>query len=167
MNVLVVGSGGREHALCWAIRKSPLCDKLYCAPGNAGIASVAECIAISSHQLKEIVDFARTHAVNLIVIGPEAPLVAGLADHCEGAGIAVFGPSAKAAMIEGSKGFMKDLCARYGIPTATYGRFDEPDAAKEFILRHGAPIVVTESLRKALLALDRARSLPEKQVGPA
>ena len=91
---------------------------------------------------KEIVEFARSHAVDLVVIGPEAPLVAGLADQCEAAGLAVFGPSAKAAMIEGSKGFMKDLCARYGIPTAAYGRFDEPDAAKDFILRHGAPIVV-------------------------
>ncbi len=142
MNVLVVGSGGREHALCWAIAKSPLCDRLYCAPGNAGIAAVAECIPVVPNRLKEIVDTAIDHAVDLIVIGPEAPLVAGLADQCEAAGIAVFGPTARAAMIEGSKGFMKDLCARYGIPTAVYGRFDEPDAAKEFIHRHGAPIVV-------------------------
>ncbi|MBL8659844.1 MAG: phosphoribosylamine--glycine ligase [Rhodospirillales bacterium] len=142
MKVLVIGSGGREHALCWAIAKSPLCDRLYCAPGNAGIAALAECIPLSPDRLKEIVDFAISHAVDLVVIGPEAPLVAGLADLCEAAGLAVFGPSAKAAMIEGSKGFMKDLCARYGIPTAAYGRFDEPDAAKEFIHRHGAPIVV-------------------------
>ena len=142
MNVLVVGSGGREHALCWAIARSPLCDKLYCAPGNAGIASVAECISIGVNRLREIVDFARGHAVDLVVIGPEAPLVAGLADQCEAAGLAVFGPSARAAMIEGSKGFMKDLCARYEIPSAAYGRFDEPEAAKEFILRHGVPIVV-------------------------
>jgi phosphoribosylamine--glycine ligase len=142
MNVLVVGSGGREHALCWAIAKSPLCDKLYCAPGNAGIAALAECIAIAPHRLKEIVDIALDRAVHLVVIGPEAPLVAGLADQCEEAGLTVFGPSAKAAMIEGSKGFMKDLCARYGIPTAAYARFDEPDAAKEYIHRQGAPIVV-------------------------
>ncbi len=142
MNVLVVGSGGREHALCWAIAKSPQCGKLYCAPGNAGIASVAECIPIAPGQLKEIVDFAVTHSVGLVVIGPEAPLVAGLTDLCEASGLTVFGPSARAAIIEGSKGFMKDLCARYDIPSAAYGRFNEPEAAKEFIHRHGAPIVV-------------------------
>ncbi|HRK96451.1 MAG TPA: phosphoribosylamine--glycine ligase, partial [Rhodospirillales bacterium] len=142
MNVLVIGSGGREHALCWAIARSPLCRKLYCLPGNAGIPRVAECIPIAVDRLSEIVAFATARSVDLVVIGPEAPLVAGLADLCEAAGFAVFGPSARAAMIEGSKGFMKDLCARYGIPTGTYGRFDEPDAAKEFIHRHGAPIVV-------------------------
>ena len=142
MNVLVVGSGGREHALCWAIAKSPLCGKLYCLPGNAGIACVAECTPIAADRLSEIVAFALARSVDLVVIGPEAPLVAGLADLCEAAGLTVFGPSAKAAMIEGSKGFMKDLCARYGIPSAAYGRFDEPEAAKEFIHRHGAPIVV-------------------------
>ncbi len=142
MNVLVVGSGGREHALCWAIAKSPLCGKLYCLPGNAGIARVAECTPIAVDRLNEIVAFALAQSIDLVVIGPEAPLVAGLADMCEAAGLTVFGPSAKAAMIEGSKGFMKDLCARYGIPSAAYGRFDEPEAAKEFIHRHGAPIVV-------------------------
>ena len=142
MNVLVVGSGGREHALCWAIAKSPLCRKLYCLPGNAGIARIADCTPIAVDRLSEIVAFAVGRSVDLVVIGPEAPLVAGLADMCKAAGLAVFGPSAEAAMIEGSKGFMKDLCARYGIPTGAYGRFDEPDAAKEFIHRHGAPIVV-------------------------
>lgn len=142
MNVLVIGSGGREHALCWAIAKSPLCGKLYCLPGNAGIARIAHCTPIAVDRLNEIVAFALAKSIDLVVIGPEAPLVAGLADMCEAAGLTVFGPSAKAAMIEGSKGFMKDLCARYGIPSAAYGRFDEPDAAKDFIHRHGAPIVV-------------------------
>ncbi len=142
MNVLVIGSGGREHALCWAIAKSPLCGTLYCLPGNAGIARVAQCTPIAVDRLNEIVAFALAKSIDLVVIGPEAPLVAGLADMCEAAGLTVFGPSAKAAMIEGSKGFMKDLCARYGIPSAAYGRFDEPDAAKDFIHRHGAPIVV-------------------------
>ncbi|MCU0892813.1 MAG: phosphoribosylamine--glycine ligase [Rhodospirillales bacterium] len=142
MNVLVVGSGGREHALCWAIAKSPLCGKLYCLPGNAGIAQVAECTPIAVDRLSEIVAFALAQSIDLVVVGPEAPLVAGLADMCDAAGLTVFGPSAKAAMIEGSKGFMKDLCARYGIPSAAYGRFDEPEAAKEFIHRHGAPVVV-------------------------
>lgn len=142
MNVLVIGSGGREHALCWAIAKSPLCGKLYCLPGNAGIARIAQCTPIAVDRLSEIVAFALGKSIDLVVIGPEAPLVAGLADMCEAAGLTVFGPSARAAMIEGSKGFMKDLCARYGIPSAAYGRFDEPDAAKDFIHRHGAPIVV-------------------------
>lgn len=142
MNVLVVGSGGREHALCWAIAKSPLCDRLYCAPGNAGIAEVAECLTIASDDIEAIVRCAIDHAIDFVVVGPEAPLVAGLVDRLRAAGIGSFGPTAKAAAIEGSKGFMKDLCARYGIPTAAFARFDEPDEAKEYIHRHGAPLVV-------------------------
>jgi len=142
MKVLVVGSGGREHALCWAISKSLLCDKLYCAPGNAGIASVAQCVNISAEDLKAIVEFAAREKIDFVVVGPEVPLVAGLVDQLEKAGIKAFGPSAAAAALEGSKGFMKDLCGKYGIATAAYDRFDEPDAAKEYIIRHGAPIVV-------------------------
>ena len=142
MRVLVVGSGGREHALCWAIAKSPRCAKLYCAPGNPGIAEIAECAEIFPDDLDGIVQFARDRAVDFVVIGPEAPLVAGLADRLREVGIAVFGPSAASAQLEGSKAFMKDLCAKYGIPTAGYARFDEPDAAKEYIRAHGAPIVV-------------------------
>jgi phosphoribosylamine--glycine ligase len=142
MNVLVVGSGGREHALCWAIRASPLCDRLVCAPGNAGIAELAECVDISAEDLRGMVSFAKAEGIDFAVVGPEAPLVAGLVDRLSAAGILGFGPSARAAAIEGSKGFMKDLCARCGVPTADYARFDEPDAAKEFILRHGAPVVV-------------------------
>ncbi len=142
MKVLVVGSGGREHALCWALAKSPRCAKLYCAPGNPGIAEMAECVDIAADDLDGIVQFARDRAVDFVVVGPEAPLVAGLADRLREAGIAVFGPSAAAAQIEGSKVFMKDLCAKYHVPTADYARFDEPDAAKEYIRAHGAPIVV-------------------------
>jgi len=142
MKVLVIGSGGREHSLCWAIAQSPLCTKLYCAPGNAGISSVAECLDIATSNHAEIVKFASSQGIDLVVVGPEDPLVGGLVDHLVKAGITTFGPSAKAAAIEGSKGFMKDLCARYDIPTAAYARFDEPDAAKEFIHRHGAPVVV-------------------------
>ena len=145
MKVLVVGSGGREHALCWAIAKSPRCAKLYCAPGNPGIAAVAECVDVAAEDLDGLVAFARDRAVDFVVIGPEAPLVAGLADRLIEAGVAVFGPSRAAAEIEGSKVLMKDLCAKYGIPTADYARFDEPDAAKEYIRAHGAPIVVKAS----------------------
>ncbi len=142
MRVLVVGSGGREHALCWGIAKSPLCEKLYCAPGNAGIAAVAECVDIAADSIGALTEFALATKIDFVVVGPEGPLVAGLVDRLEARGIKAFGPTAAAAAIEGSKGFMKDLCARWGIPTAPYQRFDEPDAAKEFIHRHGAPVVI-------------------------
>ena len=142
MKVLVVGSGGREHALCWAISHSPLCGELYCAPGNAGIDRLAVCVDVAADDIQGLIDFAGDHKIDFVVVGPEAPLVAGLVDELADAGIKAFGPSAKAARLEGSKGFMKDLCARHGIPTAEYGRYDEPDAAKEFIIRHRAPIVV-------------------------
>ena len=142
MKILVVGSGGREHALCWAIAASPLVEKLYCAPGNAGIAAEAECVAIGAEDVDGLVKFAADNAIDSAVVGPEAPLVAGLVDRLEADGIAAFGPSAAAAEIEGSKGYMKDLCARHDIPTARYGRFTAPDAAKSFIRDSGAPIVV-------------------------
>jgi phosphoribosylamine---glycine ligase len=142
MKVLVVGSGGREHALCWAIAASPLCTKLYCAPGNAGIAKEAECVPIASDDVDALVRFAVDQAVDLVVVGPEKPLVLGLVDRLEAAGIKAFGPSAAAAELEGSKGFMKDLCARHGIPTAAYGRFTDRDAARAHVARHGTPIVV-------------------------
>ena len=142
MRVLVVGSGGREHSLCWAIARSPLCDKLFCAPGNAGIAAIAECIAVGAEDLVGLVRFASNNNVDFVVVGPEAPLVAGLVDRLESAGIKAFGPNAQAAELEGSKGFMKDLCARNGIPSGFYNRFNEPDAAKSFIHAKGAPIVV-------------------------
>ena len=142
MRVLVVGSGGREHALCWAIARSPLCSDLWCAPGNAGIASIARLAEVAADDVDGIVRLAQRQRMDFVVIGPEAPLVKGLADRLTQHGIRTFGPSAAAAEIEGSKVFMKDICARYGIPTAAYGRFDEPDQAKEFIHRHGAPIVI-------------------------
>ncbi|WP_207478062.1 phosphoribosylamine--glycine ligase [Arenibaculum pallidiluteum] len=142
MKVLVVGSGGREHALCWAIAASPLCDRLFCAPGNAGIEREAECVPIAVDDLDGLVRFATEQAVDLVVVGPEVPLVLGLVDRLQAAGIKAFGPSAAAAAIEGSKGFMKDLCARHGIPTAAYGRFSEPGAAHAFAERMGAPLVV-------------------------
>jgi phosphoribosylamine--glycine ligase len=142
MKVLVVGSGGREHALCWAIAASPLCERLWCAPGNAGIARVAHCVAIGAGDIDGLVAFARDNAIDFVVVGPEAPLVAGLVDRLEQAGVKAFGPTAAAAVLEGSKGFMKDLCAKYGIPTAAYRRFDDADRAKAFIRKQGAPIVV-------------------------
>src|SRR5579863_1360049 len=142
MRVMIVGSGGREHALAWAIAASPLVDRLYCAPGNAGIAEEAECVAIRPSDTRGIIEFCRHAGVDFVVIGPEAPLVGGLVDALEGTGIAAFGPSASAAALEGSKGFMKDLCAREGIPTAAYRRFTDADAAKAYIVAQGAPIVV-------------------------
>ena len=142
MKILVVGSGGREHALCWAIAASPLCDKLWCAPGNAGIAQEAECVAIAAGDIDSLVGFARDEAADLVVVGPEQPLVMGLVDRLTEAGIKAFGPSAAAAALEGSKGFMKDLCAKYHIPTAAYGRFTDIEAARAFIHARGAPIVV-------------------------
>lgn len=142
MRVLVVGSGGREHALCWAIRRSPACEALFCAPGNGGIAEIAECVDIAADDVRRLVDFSHQASIDLVVVGPENALVAGLVDQLTKAGIAAFGPTARAAAIEGSKIFMKEFCARYGIPTAAYARFDEPEAAKEHILRRGAPFVV-------------------------
>src|SRR5690348_16031412 len=123
MRVLIVGSGGREHALAWTIAASPLVEHLYCAPGNAGIAEEAECVPVAASDTEGIVDFCRRAGVDFVVVGPEAPLVAGLVDALEAAGIAAFGPTAAAAALEGSKSFMKDLCAREGIPTASYRRF--------------------------------------------
>ncbi len=142
MRILVIGSGGREHALCWAIAASPLLTKLWCAPGNPGIAAEAECVPIVATDIAGLVAFAREHAVDLVVPGPEQPLVAGLADAMAVAGIACCGPSAAAAALEGSKSFAKEVCDAAGIPTPRWERFDDPQAARAFIRRRGAPIVV-------------------------
>jgi phosphoribosylamine---glycine ligase len=142
MNILVIGSGGREHALCWAIAASPLVDRLYCAPGNAGIAEEAECVPTAVGDKRGIIKFCRRAAIDFVVVGPEAPLVAGLVDSLEAAGIAAFGPSMAAAALEGSKSFMKYLCVREGIPTAAYQGFADAAAAKEYIAAQGAPIVI-------------------------
>ncbi|NNE85542.1 MAG: phosphoribosylamine--glycine ligase [Alphaproteobacteria bacterium] len=169
MRVLVVGGGGREHALCWAISASPLCDALYCAPGNAGIAQDAECVPIAADDIETLVCFATENAIDFVVVGPEAALVLGLVDRLAEVGIKAFGPSADAAVLEGSKGFMKDLCAKYNIPTAAYGRFTDAAAAKAYIEDQGAPIVVkadglaagkgvtvAQSVDEALAAVDAA-----------
>ncbi len=142
MRVLVVGGGGREHALCWTIAASPLVETLFCAPGNAGIAADAVCVPVQAEDLDGILDFARRQRIDFVVVGPEAPLVAGLVDRLEEAGIKAFGPTAAAARLEGSKAFTKELCARHGIPTASYGRFRDPEAAKAFLEDHPLPIVV-------------------------
>jgi len=142
MNVLVIGSGGREHALSWAISSSPLLDELYCAPGNAGIADVATCVEIGVNDFDGIIAFCKDKKIEFVVIGPEDPLVNGLVDRLDAEGIKSFGPNAAAAQLEGSKGFTKDLCADYNIPTAAYGRFADAREAKAYIEKHGAPIVV-------------------------
>jgi phosphoribosylamine--glycine ligase len=142
MNILLLGSGGREHALAWAISASPLTDKLYCAPGNAGIAQVAECVALDIGDHKAVIAFAREHKIDLVVVGPEGPLCAGIVDDLETAGIKAFGPTKWAARLEGSKGFTKDLCKANNIPTAAYRRFKQAAAAKEYVRAQGAPIVV-------------------------
>ena len=142
MRVLVIGSGGREHALCWALAGSPLLEKLWCAPGNPGTAEVAENVAIGALDFPALVSFALANAVDLVVPGPEAPLVAGITDKMAAAGIACCGPSQAAAQLEGSKTFTKELADDAGIPTALWERFTDAEAAREFIRRRGAPIVV-------------------------
>ncbi len=142
MRVLVIGSGGREHALCWAIAASPLLTRLWCAPGNPGIAQVAECVPIGVLDFPALVAFAQDNEIDLVVPGPEAPLIAGIVDAMEAASIPCIGPSRAAAQLEGSKAFTKELCDAAGIPTAQWERFDDIEAAREFVRRRGAPIVV-------------------------
>ena len=145
MNILVVGAGGREHALCWAISRSPKCGKIYCAPGNAGIAIVADLIDIDVEDVPALVAFACDNQIDLVVVGPEAPLVLGLVNDLAAAGIKAFGPTREAAILEGSKAFMKDFFAKYDIPTADYGRFTEHADAVAYVEEKGAPIVVKAS----------------------
>jgi phosphoribosylamine--glycine ligase len=142
MRILVTGGGGREHALCWAISASPLCTKLLCAPGNAGIAQVAQCIDVAAEDVEGQVALALAEKIDFVVVGPETPLVAGLVDRLAKVGIKAFGPSAEAAQLEGSKGFTKDLCRRHNIPTGAYERFADLDKALAYIDAQGAPIVV-------------------------
>ncbi|MBN66717.1 MAG: phosphoribosylamine--glycine ligase [Rickettsiales bacterium] len=140
MRILVIGSGGREHALCYRLAQSPSADTVFCSPGNAGIAECAECVSLDNPE--DIVAFCTREKIDLVVVGPEQPLVDGLADTLRAANIATFGPSAKAAALEGSKGFSKDFCAKYNIPTAAYGRFDDAASAIAYVKQQGAPIVV-------------------------
>jgi phosphoribosylamine--glycine ligase len=142
MNILLLGSGGREHALAWKMAASPLCDRLYCAPGNAGIAREAECVAVDPADHPTVIAFCRSRRIDFVVVGPEAPLCAGLIDDLEASGIKAFGPTRAAAQLEGSKGFTKDLCRANNIPTAAYEKFTNGSSAKEYLRKQTAPIVV-------------------------
>ena len=142
MHILLLGSGGREHALAWKIAASPLLTKLWCAPGKAGIAREAECVALDIADHAAVIEFCRAKAVDLVVVGPETPLAAGIVDDLADAGIKAFGPGRLAARLEGSKGFTKALCTEFGIPTGAYGRFGSAEHALAYVRRQGAPIVV-------------------------
>src|SRR3990167_3167612 len=139
MNILVIGSGGREHALVWKIGRSKRVSKIFCAPGNSGIAKIAECIPISHDDIQSLLSFAHKEKVGLTVVGPEAPLALGIADTFRKEGLRIFGPSGNAAQIEASKTFAKGLMQKYGIPTAEAGIFTDVDTASEYIKKKGAP----------------------------
>ncbi len=142
MKILLIGSGGREHALAWAISASPLCDTLFIAPGNPGTAHCGENVVVDVADHAAVVAFCHLQGIDLVVVGPEGPLVAGIADDLRAAGIKVFGPSKAAAQLEGSKGFTKELCAEFNIPTAGFGRFADAASAKAYVASQGAPIVI-------------------------
>ena len=142
MNILILGSGGREHSLAWAIKQNPKCDRLIVAPGNAGIAAIAECADINILDGGAVATFAEENAIDFVIIGPEAPLAAGVADRLRSAGFLVFGPGQEAAQLEASKAFTKALCDAANAPTAAYAHFADADAARAYIRKKGAPIVV-------------------------
>ncbi len=142
MNILILGSGGREHALAWAVMQNPKCDRLIVAPGNAGVAMIAECAALDIEDGGAVVTFAEENSIDFVIVGPEAPLAAGVADRLRDAGLLVFGPSAEAARLEASKSFTKEICDAANAPTAAYGHFTDADAAKAYVRAQGAPIVV-------------------------
>ncbi|CUH44918.1 phosphoribosylamine--glycine ligase [Ruegeria atlantica] len=142
MNILILGSGGREHSLAWAVMQNPKCDRLIVAPGNAGIAQIAECAALDVENGGAVVSFAEENAIDFVIVGPEAPLAAGVADRLREAGVLVFGPSADAAQLEASKSFTKEICDASNAPTAAYARFTEAEPAKAYVREQGTPIVV-------------------------
>jgi phosphoribosylamine--glycine ligase len=142
MNILILGGGGREHALAWAVLQNPKCDRLIVAPGNAGIAKIADCASLDIENGADVVEFVEGNAIDFVIVGPEAPLAAGVADRLRDAGVLVFGPSQAAARLEASKGFTKEICDAAGAPTAGYARFTEAESAKAYIRAEGAPIVV-------------------------
>jgi phosphoribosylamine---glycine ligase len=163
MHILLIGSGGREHALAWKIAGSPLVTKLSCAPGNAGIAREAECVALNVASHQAVIEFCRSNAVELVVVGPETPLVAGIVDDLAAAGIKAFGPSRAAARLEGSKGFTKELCAEFKIPTGAYRCFDNLADALAYVRAQGAPIVVKADGLAAGKGVVVAKTLDEAE----
>ncbi|MFL5003598.1 MAG: phosphoribosylamine--glycine ligase, partial [Xanthobacteraceae bacterium] len=163
MNILLLGSGGREHALAWKMAASPLVDRLYCAPGNAGIAQEAEIVEFDIGDHRAIIDFCRTNKVDFVVVGPEGPLCAGVVDDLEAGGIKAFGPNKIAAQLEGSKGFTKDICRANNIPTAAYERFRDIAAAKTYVRQQGAPIVIKADGLAAGKGVVVAMTLPEAE----
>src|SRR5882672_8190722 len=142
MNILLLGSGGREHALAWKIAASPLLTKLWCAPGNAGIAKDAECVALDITNHPAVIDFCKAHKVDFVVVGPDAPIAAGIVDDLNAAGFKAFGPTKAAGRLESSKTFTKNLCRDNNIPTAAYAHFTDPERAKAYIRQQRAPIVI-------------------------
>ena len=173
MNILILGGGGREHALAWAVKQNPKCDRLIVAPGNAGIAQIAECASLDILDGAAIVSFALENSLDLVIIGPEAPLAAGVADALRAARIPVFGPSAAAARLEVSKAFTKEICAAVGAPTANYAHFDQLDAAKAYIATQNAPLVVKADGLAAgkgviiAMTIDEAQTAVEDMFGGA
>ncbi|MGZ9811778.1 phosphoribosylamine--glycine ligase [Pseudoroseicyclus sp. H15] len=163
MNILILGSGGREHALAWAVKQNPKCDRLIVAPGNAGIAAIAECSALDILDGDSVAGFAAENAIDLVIIGPEAPLAAGVADACRNAGLTVFGPSAAAAELEASKSFTKSICDAAGAPTAAWARFTELAPARAYVEKTGTPIVIKADGLAAgkgvTVAMDEATAL--------
>jgi phosphoribosylamine--glycine ligase len=167
MNILLLGSGGREHALAWKIAASPLLTKLWCAPGNAGIAREAECVALDVADHSAVIEFCRRNAVDFVVVGPETPLAAGIVDDLGAVGIKAFGPNKAAAQLEGSKGFTKDLCSEFNIPTGAYRRFDSAADALAYVRAQGAPIVVKADGLAAGKGVVVAKTLPEAEAAIA
>ena len=161
MNILILGSGGREHALAWAVKQNPKCDRLIVAPGNAGIAQLAECADLDPLDGPAIIAFAAENAIDFIIIGPEAPLAAGIADATRAAGLLTFGPSAAAARLEASKAFTKEICTACHAPTARYAHFSEAAAAHAYVTAHGAPIVIKADGLAAGKGVVVAMTLPE------
>jgi phosphoribosylamine--glycine ligase len=167
MHILLLGSGGREHALAWKIAASPLVTKLWCAPGNAGIAREAECVSLDVADHAAVIAFCRKNAVELVVVGPETPLVAGIVDDLAAAGIKAFGPGRQAAQLEGSKGFTKDLCREFDIPTGAYQRFGNAADALAYARKQGAPIVVKADGLAAGKGVVVAQTLAEAEAAIA
>jgi phosphoribosylamine--glycine ligase len=163
VRVLVVGGGGREHAIVWKLAQSPMVEKIWCAPGNGGIEELAECVPISASDVDSLLDFAIRNKIDLTVVGPEAPLMRGIVDRFEGKGLRIFGPRKEAARIEGSKRFAKELMQKYGIPTARFRAFSDPVEAKAYIREQGAPIVVKADGLAAGKGVVVARSLEEAE----